>query len=569
MRRFGFCTFFDHRYLLKGLALYRSMRQHCPEQDLWIVCFDDISYTTLSKMSLPHLHLIRLSDFEDEELLAIKSSRSPAEYCFTCTPSVPLYVLGLEPKLEAVFYIDADMFFYSDPSPIWEEFTGHSIVIVGHRFSPKDAYKAQRHGIYNVGLAGFRRDENALECLTWWRQRCIEWCYARSTGDRFADQKYLDDWPVRFQNVVVAQHKGVGLAPWNMKNYAVTSRDGQIFVDDQPLVLYHFHTFRELGRLTFSLFSRDYSLRRGPVRLIYRPYVSAIRQAIEDVRSLDSGFPFPWYEGVSGWRRALRNSYLYPYLWRPLYPLRAPKFLLRLAARAVLSRLPAKPPGGVLARAAESFLARYYGLQRSWIYGRPHHPEWFDHRIDLHTWASRDDVSWVERGAFCTELMWPGCAVLDAACGDGFYSRYFFADIASRVDAIDRDPSAIAHAQKVNAHPKIHYHVCDMLSDPFPSDRYDFIVCNTILEHLSEQDRRLFLKKARDALGESGVLTGRWKHEPTSPWSHRELYSGQEHIKGLMGEFFSHVLVMERKRDSLVDVYFRCSCDESKLRPFT
>jgi len=341
MGRFAFCTFFDHRYLLKGLALHSSVRQH---YDLWIVCLDDLAFKTLSGMSLPGAHLVAPSEFEDDELRAVKSSRTAAEYCFTCTPSVPLYVLKRQADLDAVFYVDADMFFFADPAPIWEEFANHSILIVAHRFGPKDAHMAQRYGIYNVGLMGFRRDENAFECLNWWRQRCIEWCYVQTGGGGFADQKYLDDWPTRFTNVIVAEHKGVGLAPWNINNYQITSQDSKIFADECPLVLYHYHAFREFGQFTFSLTSGEYAIPRRVVRLIYAPYVEAIRGAVETVRATSSDFAFPWHEGQPAWKRRLRDSRLYPYLWHPLLPLRDPKFVLRAARRAVLCRKGSRLP---------------------------------------------------------------------------------------------------------------------------------------------------------------------------------------------------------------------------------
>ena len=250
---FYFCTYLDSNYLVKGLALYRSLIRHTASFRFWVLCFDDLAYETLKVLSLPRVVPISLKDFEegDKELLQAQKNRSRIEYYFTCTPSLPLYILRNCPEVDVITYVDADLFFFSDPSPIYEELGDKSILIVGHRF-PTHHRQLERFGIYNVGLLSFRRDNNALQCLNWWRKSCIEWCYDRVEDGRFADQKYLDDWPARFLKVVVLQHKGAGLAPWNVAGYSLGLENGRVLIDSQCLVFFHFHGFKKIGRLLYD-----------------------------------------------------------------------------------------------------------------------------------------------------------------------------------------------------------------------------------------------------------------------------------------------------------------------------
>lgn len=288
--RFHYCTYFDKNYLYKGLALYRSLERHFPEFTLWILCFDGETYEVLDKLALPSVHVIRLEDFErdDEDLLKAKSGRTAVEYYWTCTPSLPLYVFRQEPVLDGVVYLDSDVFFYHDPSPLFEELGSSSILIHPHRYAPQNEFMAETSGIYNVGMIAFRNDQRGLECLRWWRDRCNEWCFYRVEDGKLGDQKYLDDWPQRFKGVAVSQYPGVGLAPWNIDKYKLTTNDDHVLVDGAPLVFYHFHSFRLLGRGLFEV--GDYPITSEQKRLIYRPYLRELSKCIARVRRVESKF---------------------------------------------------------------------------------------------------------------------------------------------------------------------------------------------------------------------------------------------------------------------------------------
>jgi hypothetical protein len=179
-----------------------------------------------------------------------------------------------------ITYLDADLFFFADPAPLFDEIGASSIAIIGHRFPPKQRHKETR-GIYNVGWISFRRDENGLSCLDWWRDRCLEWCFDRVEEGRYADQKYLDDWPVRFENVTVLQHLGANLAPWNLANYNLRYNDSnEVMVDGQQLIFFHFHGLRRIAQFLYDpSWAREgvtpsVVLRRG----IYAPYIQVLQE---------------------------------------------------------------------------------------------------------------------------------------------------------------------------------------------------------------------------------------------------------------------------------------------------
>lgn len=279
-----YCTYFDQHYLIRGLALYQSLVSHCAPFRLWILCLDDVCFDVLTKLDLSSVRPLRLADLEaaDPQLARTRLNRTLIEYYFTCTPAFVMHLVHAHQDIAALTYLDADLYFTSDPAALFEEVQGHSIAIVPHRYPARLAHMNAAFGTYNVGWIWFRRDEQGLACLAWWRERCIEWCYDRVEDGKYADQRYLDEWPQRFPGVRVIQHRGANLAPWNLKTHhlsLVDGGDGGVMVDGQPLLFYHFHRLRQIRpwlyapRLTDFLVPPNALVRQH----IYVPYLRAVR----------------------------------------------------------------------------------------------------------------------------------------------------------------------------------------------------------------------------------------------------------------------------------------------------
>src|SRR4051794_22061745 len=116
-----YCTFFDHNYLPRGLALYHSLQRHAPGARLWVLCLSEACHHALTALNLPNLIAVRLADFEADnaDVSATRSNRSLIEYFFTCSPAWMLFVLNSEPDTEWVTYLDSDLFFFASPDPIY------------------------------------------------------------------------------------------------------------------------------------------------------------------------------------------------------------------------------------------------------------------------------------------------------------------------------------------------------------------------------------------------------------------------------------------------------------------
>ncbi len=290
-----YATYFDRHYLSRGLALYRSLTRHSPPFVLWVLCLDHDTYSTLSRMRLTGLVPIPLVDLEqhDRALLNVKSERHPVEYYWTCTAPLLLYILERDSRIDMLTYLDADLYFFDDPTPIYQELQDSSTLLIEHRWSASVNQFYRAHGNFNVGLLIFRPTPDGLACLRWWRERCIDWCFDRVEPDRFGDQKYLDEWPRRFGGVAVLQHKGAALGPWNLSTYPLHRKRGRVYVDDDPLVFYHFNRLRRINRWVYDPTLWRFGHKMSPLvkHHIYVPYIRELRSVTKLIRAADGKTP--------------------------------------------------------------------------------------------------------------------------------------------------------------------------------------------------------------------------------------------------------------------------------------
>lgn len=283
-----YCTLFDSNYLLKGVVMLTTLVRHSPGATVHVLCMDEVTYRLLGTLDLD-VHRLRPRDIEDEDLLRAKRSRSVAEYCWTLSSALCWHMMMTHPEIELLTYLDADLMFFSDVQPLFDEIGQSSIAVIEHRFAPRLAY-LEAYGRFNVEWVSFRRDDHGLKCLKSWRDQCVDWCFARLEEGRIGDQKYLDAWPSTFASLVVLEHKGAGVAPWNFTNHQFHVRNGQVMVDDALLIFYHFHQFQILSDGEYDYMSTSYSNGAPIPEEIYSPYVLALEEALGRVRRIQPGF---------------------------------------------------------------------------------------------------------------------------------------------------------------------------------------------------------------------------------------------------------------------------------------
>ncbi len=207
-------------------------------------------------------------------MLRVKPGRTLVEYCWTLTPFTPRAVFERAPDAMRVTYLDSDVYFLKSPRPIFEEFerSGKSVLITDHAYDP-EYDQTLISGQFCVQFLTFVRNSGESVRL-WWEDRCIEWCFARAEASKFGDQKYLDDWPERFEALVhVLQQQQLLLAPWNARRFPYSGA-----------VAWHFHGLRLLGRGRVLIHSH-YSVPEIVDQLVYEPYLRELSRSLDIIGS--------------------------------------------------------------------------------------------------------------------------------------------------------------------------------------------------------------------------------------------------------------------------------------------
>jgi hypothetical protein len=238
-----------------------------PSAQLFVLCLDDSVVATMSGM--PNTVLVTLKDVESycPTLLQVKPLRKqPREYYTTMTAIFPLFLFD-KFGMEKLTYTDADMSFWSSAEEIEEVMGSHSLMVTDHE-NPI-AYAAGR---FNNGIMGYRNDQDCVEFLQWYAERCLEWCEWHATADgKCGDQGYLTvlhSQPGRFKNVLSCPQPGINLGPWNLAMHTLEERGDRLVLDgDRNLVCYHFHGIAPDGRN-----GTGWTVSDANAKLLYSPY---------------------------------------------------------------------------------------------------------------------------------------------------------------------------------------------------------------------------------------------------------------------------------------------------------
>lgn len=266
-----FCTLFDSYYIHKGIATYLSLKRVTNEFQLFVMAFDKDCYDKLNSLGFDRMTVELVDEFETPDLLAVKPTRNKAEYCWTCGSAITWYFLN-KYNLPSITYIDSDLFFLSDPKIVFDEIGDKSIAVTEH-----NNIDSTLSGRFCVQFNYFKNDEEGRTALKWWRDRCVEWCYDRYEDGKYGDQRYVDQFPLRYKKLCIIKNLGAGIGPWNLDRYSYS--DNSLFFKgkENKFVFFHMHGIKtEFNDDQLILKCVDCIVNDQTQQLFFEPYAKLL-----------------------------------------------------------------------------------------------------------------------------------------------------------------------------------------------------------------------------------------------------------------------------------------------------
>jgi hypothetical protein len=120
----NFCSYFDRAHLARGILMAESLFRHLPDAQLTLLSFEDAVTDTFERLFGSRVRVMSIEELEeaDPELSTARTNRTFREYLSTVRAPFMMAVLRSQPHFETLTYVDADMYFFHDPTPLLAEF---------------------------------------------------------------------------------------------------------------------------------------------------------------------------------------------------------------------------------------------------------------------------------------------------------------------------------------------------------------------------------------------------------------------------------------------------------------
>lgn len=152
------------------------------------------------------------------------------------------YLYEAFPEEDQFVYLDPDTYVYSDFIELRSLLRERPILLCPHLLKPGNIdmeLSSTAHGVYNLGFLAVNRSDEARRFINWWAERLYLYCYDDILKGVFTDQKWIDLAPCFF-NTTVFKHRGYDFATWSLLNCEMEEKDGDVFVEGDPLRFIHY-----------------------------------------------------------------------------------------------------------------------------------------------------------------------------------------------------------------------------------------------------------------------------------------------------------------------------------------
>jgi hypothetical protein len=275
-------TLCSNNYYAQALTLGKSLLRHSPQYKFVIGLIDK---RTDQIVYDPRFELLPVAEIEPEIYeLAMRYSIVELN---TCVKPAYFNYFYKDRNVTEVYYLDPDLFIYNDISLLSQMLGSSDIILTPHILSPipfDGKFPMENDftnfGLYNLGFLATKRSETCFEILNWWKERTYKMGYRNLPKGIFVDQSWMSLAPVIFKNVLVLDHPGFNMGPWNLHERKLSHTENDIMVNTEyKLFIYHFSSFNPSKNFELHpVYNRFTMAQRTDLQQIYEQYSHQLKE---------------------------------------------------------------------------------------------------------------------------------------------------------------------------------------------------------------------------------------------------------------------------------------------------
>jgi hypothetical protein len=241
-----FCTIITSDYFPKAFALYSSIVQFDPSISLHVLVADNkpVAATVPVPITINITIAADLSGYPLVTELYNKYALTDIDsFRWSLKPVWISYLL--EKGFDKVLYLDCDMFFFNDYQFLFAELDQSAVLLTPNwinsdpMVNKESFFSLFTSGFFSAGFIG--ANKKGLPALQWWAHACHFMMGEHIAHGIRADQKYLDIFPIKFEETAIIRHRGCNIGAWNYDESRRELVNGEVLINGKyPVIFIHF-----------------------------------------------------------------------------------------------------------------------------------------------------------------------------------------------------------------------------------------------------------------------------------------------------------------------------------------
>jgi len=268
-------------YLAQAKTLFDTLQKSNPSWKFILGLVDkNVNNVDLSFMGC---EIIEVEQIPIDGFDNMVKSYSIVEFVTAVKPFYFTYLFENRNDVDKIIYFDPDIVVLGPLTDLENKLDEYDIILTPHFTTPiKDSLQlTEKHifstGVFNLGFLAVKRSANTSAMLKWWEDKLRTQCILDLTRGYFVDQLWMNLAPAYFDKVLIDKYPGYNMAHWNLHERTLTETPEGYFVNNVPLIFFHFSHYHPGRPQQIATFQTRYSFDSRPdIKSLFQFYTDSL-----------------------------------------------------------------------------------------------------------------------------------------------------------------------------------------------------------------------------------------------------------------------------------------------------